>query len=103
MRLQSLAELLRQGDDCPWLARYAEFRDRSFVALNTAFMEDGAVMLVPAGCRLAEPIHIVFIATGRAQPRVSTRAILLFAAKEARSRSWRVMSASARASTLPLR
>jgi Fe-S cluster assembly protein SufD len=72
MRLQSLAELLRQDGDviAPWLARYAEFRDRSFVALNTAFMEDGAVMLVPAGCRLAEPIHIVFIATGRAQPRV---------------------------------
>jgi Fe-S cluster assembly protein SufD len=72
MRVQSLAELLRQNDDliAPWLARYAAFDDRSFVALNTAFMEDGAVVFVPTGCRLEEPIHLVFVATGAGQPVV---------------------------------
>lgn len=71
-RVQSLAEVLREDDDliAPWLARYAEFHERSFVALNTAFMEDGAVVFVPTGCRLTEPIHIIFVSTGAAQPVV---------------------------------
>jgi Fe-S cluster assembly protein SufD len=69
-RVQSLAEVLRDNDDLivPWLARYAEFQDRSFVALNTAFMEDGAVVFIPAGCRLEEPIHILYFSTGAAEP-----------------------------------
>jgi Fe-S cluster assembly protein SufD len=69
-RVQSLGEVLRQDDDllAPWLARYAEYQQRPFVALNTALMEDGAVIFIPAGCRLEEPIQIVFVATGRAQP-----------------------------------
>ena len=72
MRVQSLAELLSQNDDlvAPWLAHYAGFDDRSFVALNTAFMEDGAAVFIPEGCRLEEPIHIVFVSTGAAQPVV---------------------------------
>lgn len=72
MRVQSLAEVLTQNDDlvAPWLARYAEFQDRSFVALNTAFMEDGAVVFVPAGCRLEEPIYLIFLSTGAAEPVV---------------------------------
>ena len=71
-RVQSLAELLRRDDGlvAPWLARYAGFYDRSFVALNTAFMEDGAAVFIAEGCRLAEPIHIVFVSTGTAQPVV---------------------------------
>lgn len=71
-RVQSLAEMLAENNDllAPWLARYAEFRDRSFVALNTAFMEDGAVVFVPAGCRLEEPIHMIFLSTGASKPAV---------------------------------
>jgi Fe-S cluster assembly protein SufD len=73
MCVQSLAELLSQDNGllAPWLARYAGFHDRSFVALNTAFMEDGGVVFVPSGCRLEEPVHIVFVSTGgEAQPLV---------------------------------
>jgi Fe-S cluster assembly protein SufD len=71
-RVESLAELLRRDDGlvAPWLAHYAGFYDRSFVALNTAFMEDGAAVFIAKGCRLAEPIHIVFVSTGAAQPVV---------------------------------
>jgi Fe-S cluster assembly protein SufD len=71
-RVQSLGELLRWDDRlvAPWLAHYAGFYDRSFVALNTAFMEDGAAVFVAKGCRLAEPIHILFVSTGAAQPVV---------------------------------
>jgi Fe-S cluster assembly protein SufD len=69
-RVQSLAEVLRQNDEliAPWFARCAEFQDRSFVALNTAFMEDGAVVFIPRGCRLEAPIHVLYLSTGAAKP-----------------------------------
>ncbi len=71
-RVQSLAEVLRQDGDllAPWLARYAEFEDRPFVSLNTAFMEDGAVIFIPTGCRLEQPIEVIYFSTGGATPVV---------------------------------
>jgi Fe-S cluster assembly protein SufD len=70
MRVESLAELLPRNADlvAPWLGRYAGYQDRAFVALNTAFMEDGAVVHVPKGCRLDAPLHLVFASTGSARP-----------------------------------
>jgi Fe-S cluster assembly protein SufD len=70
MVVQSLSKLLSRNDDlvAPWLGRYAAYHDRSFVALNTAFMEDGAVVHVPKGCRLEDPLHLVFASTGVARP-----------------------------------
>jgi Fe-S cluster assembly protein SufD len=72
LRVQSLAELLSRDDAllAPWLGRYAGFDERSFVALNTAFMEDGGVVFVPSGCRMEEPIHMVFVSTGAARALV---------------------------------
>jgi Fe-S cluster assembly protein SufD len=70
MRVQNLAQLLNRDNDfiAPWLARYAEFHERPFVALNTAFMEDGAAIFVPTGCRLEEPVHVIFASTGSREP-----------------------------------
>jgi Fe-S cluster assembly protein SufD len=72
VRVQSLAALLTKEPDllAPWLGHFAAFSERSFVALNTALMEDGAVVFVPEGCRLEEPIHIVFVSTGADRPAV---------------------------------
>ncbi len=50
------------------LGRAARYREQPFVALNTALMEDGAVVLVPEGCRLAAPLYLVFVSTGEARP-----------------------------------
>ena len=60
----SLAAAMRHGDArvASHLARYAKYDSQSFVALNTAFMEDGGFVFVPAGVVLKEPIHLVFIA-----------------------------------------
>ncbi|HEX2229465.1 MAG TPA: Fe-S cluster assembly protein SufD [Candidatus Binatia bacterium] len=71
-RVESLAEVLRQDADllAPWLARYAEFEDRPFVSLNTALMEDGAVIFIPTGCRLEQPIEVIYLSTGAATPVV---------------------------------
>jgi Fe-S cluster assembly protein SufD len=45
------------------LGRHAKFRDSVFAALNTAFLHDGAVILVPRGVAAAAPVHLLFIAT----------------------------------------
>src|SRR5207244_1587757 len=55
----------------PYLGRYARYQRETFVALNTAFMEDGAVVVVPEGCRLEEPIYLVFASIAREMPIAS--------------------------------
>lgn len=47
----------------PHLGRYASFSDNIFAALNTAFLHDGAVIIVPQNVSMASPIHLLFIAT----------------------------------------
>jgi len=55
------------------LARHAHWRDSAFAALNTAFLADGAFVHVPAGCVLAQPLEVVFVATdgGSDEPTVA--------------------------------
>jgi Fe-S cluster assembly protein SufD len=48
------------------LARHASFDRNAFVALNTAFLADGALVHVPRGTVIEEPIHIVSITTSKA-------------------------------------
>jgi Fe-S cluster assembly protein SufD len=53
------------------LGRYADHENLPFVALNTAFLEDGAVLHVGKGCRLSEPLHLLYVSTSgkRSHPR----------------------------------
>jgi len=53
------------------LARLAPFDDSSFVALNTAFLHDGAVVRVPDGLTVEAPIHVVYLSLPGADPLVS--------------------------------
>jgi Fe-S cluster assembly protein SufD len=55
----------------PHLACYASYQDRPFVALNTAFMEDGAFVYVPQGMVVEEPIHLLFVSTACGKSTVS--------------------------------
>ena len=73
VRVESLAQALRSHHEtlAPRLARYARFQEQSFVALNTAFIEDGAFVIVPHGCRLEEPIYLVFVSIAAQSPVVS--------------------------------
>jgi len=68
------------------LGRYASAQSQPFVALNTAFLEDGAVVSLGAGCRAARPIYLVFVSTGAGPPVVSypRMLILLGAGSEAK-------------------
>jgi Fe-S cluster assembly protein SufD len=45
------------------LARYAGFQQNAFVALNTAFLQDGAFIEIPSGVRLDAPIYLLFVST----------------------------------------
>jgi Fe-S cluster assembly protein SufD len=45
------------------LGRHVEFRDSVFAALNTAFLHDGALVVVPRDVAAAAPVHLLFIAT----------------------------------------
>jgi Fe-S cluster assembly protein SufD len=61
------------------LARYASFEEQAFIALNTAFMQDGAYVTVPRGCVVDVPIHLVFISLPQGEATVShPRNLLVF-------------------------
>ena len=47
----------------PHLGRHVEFRDSVFAALNTAFLHDGALVVVPRDVSVVAPVHLLFIAT----------------------------------------
>lgn len=53
----------------------------AFAALNTAFIEDGALVMVPAGVVLTEPIHVVHHSTAAAGPSVSHPRLLVVAGR----------------------
>ena len=45
------------------LGRHQAISDNVFAALNTAFLHDAAVIVVPRNVALAAPVHVLFIAT----------------------------------------
>ncbi|MGD2113836.1 MAG: SufD family Fe-S cluster assembly protein, partial [Acidobacteriota bacterium] len=46
------------------LARHASFDEHPFVALNTAYIADGAFLHVPRNTVIEEPIHVLFYSSG---------------------------------------
>lgn len=56
------------------LGSLASVEDDGFIALNTAFVGDGAVVHVPGGNRVDRPVHLAFVSTEEdsfvAHPRV---------------------------------
>jgi Fe-S cluster assembly protein SufD len=69
----SLARALKEHPELvqPHLAQYANCEDYPFTALNTAFLRDGAFVWIPKNAVLAEPIHLLFVATGPGGPTVA--------------------------------
>ena len=63
------------------LGKHASFAENAFVALNTAMIEDGALVRVARGAVIAEPIEIFYLTTGSAQPiAVHPRALIVVGA-----------------------
>src|SRR6266550_7259043 len=65
--VQSLAHVVTHRQDLirQHLGQYAATQDRPFSALNTAFVRDGAFVHVPAKATIAEPIQLLFLASGK--------------------------------------
>jgi Fe-S cluster assembly protein SufD len=60
------------------LGRYAQGEDNAFTSLNTAFFQDGAFIHVPAGVSVQQPIHIIYLTTGREKaPAMNPRNLII--------------------------
>jgi Fe-S cluster assembly protein SufD len=77
LSLQSLAETLAASDAgvVGQIGRVVPTSDVA-VALNTAFMGDGAVVGIAAGAALARPIHLVFVNSGARPASVFSRSLV---------------------------
>lgn len=73
IRVESLADVLLRSPGCvePHLARHADFEEQAFVALNSAFLDDGAFVQIPAHAEAAGPIHVVHLSIPGPEPLVS--------------------------------
>src|SRR5262245_17922193 len=60
------------------LAAYADYRDATFTALNTASLGDGAFVYIPDGKAIDSPIHLLFVSTAE-EPLVSHSRVLVVA------------------------
>ena len=87
VRVSTLAALLAEGDSAD-LARLGSIADHdtvAFTALNTALMQDGAVISIAAGVEVDVPIHLVFASTQPAPLTVSFPRNLLLLDRSARA------------------
>jgi Fe-S cluster assembly protein SufD len=64
------------------LAAYADYRDETFTALNTASINDGAFVYIPNGKVVETPIHLLFISTAE-EPVASHPRVLIVAGEGA--------------------
>ncbi|GAB3492117.1 Fe-S cluster assembly protein SufD [Spirosoma knui] len=76
VQITNLAEALKTEPDFigSHFARYADYQDNAFTALNTALASDGVVIRVPANATVEQPIILRFITDAReanvaSQPR----------------------------------
>jgi Fe-S cluster assembly protein SufD len=72
----TLLPLARAFDELPllveqYLGRIAAYEGQTFTALNTAFLEDGAVLHVAREVEVARPIHLLFVTDANARDGAS--------------------------------
>jgi len=68
------------------LTRYAtDYTEHAFVALNTAFIEDGAFLEIPKGVVLEKPIYLLYVSDADGLPTVSYPRNLIIAGRESQA------------------
>jgi Fe-S cluster assembly protein SufD len=68
------------------LTRYAtDYTEHAFVALNTAFIEDGAFLEIPKGVVLEKPIFLLYVSDANGLPTVSYPRNLIIAGRESQA------------------
>ena len=61
------------------LGQAAVIEGEAFTALNTAFLRDGALVYLPQGTVIDEPLHLLFISTAQTANAVSHPRVLIIA------------------------
>ncbi len=82
--VMSLAEAFEAEPDLvqEHLARYAAFERHAFIALNTAFLFDGAFVRIPKGVVLEKPLYLLFVSSGNGRAVVSHPRTLVVAGRD---------------------
>lgn len=70
----------------PHFTRRDPGKSQAFDALNAAFHEDGAVVLVDSGADAGPPVHLVFASTGRGRPTATHPRTLIATGRGSRVR-----------------
>ena len=85
VRIASLAQAAASDRDLVegHLTRYADVQSDAFIALNTAFISDGAFVYVPDNAVLEAPVHLVFVSSDREHPMVTHPRVLIVAGQHA--------------------
>jgi Fe-S cluster assembly protein SufD len=68
------------------LARYARYDENAFAALNTAFLQDGAVIVAPTRLVEADPIYLLYLSTGSTPDIVTHPRTLIIAQRDSQLR-----------------
>ena len=66
------------------LAQLAQYQVGPFTALNTAFMQDGACVIVPDGVILPDPVHLLFFSSQTLEPSVAQPRNLIVSGRQAK-------------------
>jgi Fe-S cluster assembly protein SufD len=69
-----------------YLGHYDQCTKRAFTALNTAFIEDGAYIHLPANTVLELPIHLLFVSTAPEVPTICSPRLLINAAANSQAK-----------------
>jgi Fe-S cluster assembly protein SufD len=87
VRIESLTEAIANDVDAVrnHLAHYAQVQANPFVALNTALIGDGALIHLPAGTAIDQPIHILLVSTGGEKPMAAHPRVLVVAEENVRA------------------
>ena len=79
VRVENLANVWTGRDEgaAAHLARIASVDRRALTSLNTAFLADGALVVVPDRTSVPRPIHLVFLSVGEAGPTMTHPRVLV--------------------------
>ncbi len=87
VQFTSLSEAFKSGRGSVevHLARYADYKTQGFVALNTAFMDEGGFIEIPKGVVLEKPLHLLYVSTAGEEPWVAHPRNLVLAGRESQA------------------
>lgn len=81
---RSLGAMLTERTEL--VAPHLAARDGAFTALNAAFLNDGAYISIPEGKVIERPVHLLFVSTAHAAPRMISPRIIVLAGRSSEAK-----------------